>query len=139
MENVLRLFYLLHKMIFKNIGYKLLISFILLFSGFFIPKFAVLDGLFGLGFYIVDLVGWWKPGRSWITDNRILAIFCFYMVPIFVSFLFSIVIVEIFKNLQHRSKQSAFLFLFLIFVLIYGLQTSNYDGVSFLGYWTSNF
>lgn len=60
-------------------------------------------------------------------------------IHIFVSFLFSTVMVLVFDKLLPRSKQSAFLFACIIFVLLYGLRISTFDGISYFGYWASNY
>lgn len=122
-----------------RIGYIFLLSFILFVSGLLIPKFVILDSSFGLAYYVLDLLGLWKPGLYWIIEHRISAIFCFFIFPIFVSFFFSIIAVIVFEKLWKTSKQTGLLFIFVVFILIYGLHTSDYNGVSYFGYWNSNY
>lgn len=130
---------MLRKIVFQNIGVKLLVSFILLISGFLIHNLTVLDSSFGLSYYILDSSGLWKPGLLWTPEHRFLAIFCAFVFPTFVSLFFSISIVFTFQKLWERSKQSGLLFIFVVLTLTYGLHSSDYNGISYFGYWNSNY
>lgn len=110
-----------------------------LLSGFLIPSLKILDFLFGLSYYVLDLLGIWKPGPSWIIANRFLSIFCFLIFPLIVSFSLSTILTLIADKLWSFSKQSCILFIIIIFILMYCFHHSDYNGISFAGHWTSNY
>ena len=123
----------------NKLGVTILGAFVLLFSGILIPQFTLLDGSFGLGFYVLDKAGHWASGPSWVLGNRPLAILCALVVPIAISILISVVSVQVFVRIWKHSRYSALLFGAIVFLALYGPQSSPDSRISYSRYVSSNY
>lgn len=70
-----------------------IVSVVLFIAGGLNPDIVLLDAPFGFGHYVLDALGLWKSGPSWVAENRPLAILCFFVVPFVVSVLWTALIV----------------------------------------------
>ena len=113
--------------------------YVLFFTGLLVPRFATIDSSFGLAYYFLDSIGLWRPGPQWVTDNRFLAIFCALIHPIIVTALFSAFAVVTFGSLWNRSKQLGLLSVLILLLLVFGFQSSDHSGISYIGYLTANY
>ena len=49
------------------------------------PSAVLLDVSFGLGDFVTDQLGLWRPGPLWVNENRFLSLFCFLLWPLMLS------------------------------------------------------
>lgn len=88
------------------------------------PRAILLDVPFGLAFSITELFGYWRPGRSWVTEYRPLAIFCFFVWPIVVSAVVGYTAATISLALwRHVGNRRAWAGIFVLCVRRYPVRT----------------
>lgn len=122
----------------------LMLAIAFLAIGFLVPTAAPLNMPFGLFYFIADRYGWWKPGLSWVSENRWLARACFFLCPILISLAYGLaaatLAVRLGRGSTWKAKLSAVAVILTIFGLIFAVRVDpNSYVISFYGYWTSNY
>ena len=128
----------------KKSGLGLALSFAFFIVGSFYPRGILLDMSFGLAFYVAESLGHWRPGPSWIEQNRLLSLFCFLVFPFLVSMLFGRATAEIAFRLAREGKRKsqlyAVIFVLALFALILSAQAEpGVLHISLFGHWTENY
>ena len=120
------------------------IGLIILLLGWLQPQLVVIDMPFGLAVYIADRLGKWHQGLLWAPNHRVLAVTCFIIWPVIVSWLFAYGIVCITSKLWFGGTKRSRLLAVLFVVLVFGITLSvrvepgSYF-VSYFGYSTANY
>jgi len=100
---------------------------------------AVLDTTFGLLYYFSDKLGYWRPGSSWVRENRILFLLCFLVFPILMSFIYSTFAALSVKRISERNYNMALIYVVILLVIFFAIQTSVDGRISYGIYYASNF
>lgn len=123
----------------KQIGIAIVITPILFIVGFLHPNLTVLDTTFGLAYYILEKLGLWKSGPSWMLENIILFFLCFLILPMIISFLFSIFVVITVEKVWKENYRMGIVYIIFLLTLFLGLQSSFHERISFGHYHFSNY
>jgi hypothetical protein len=128
----------------EKFGIGLVIGFVFFIFGIFIPRLVLLDVPFGLAFYVAELLGNWRPGPSWVQENRLVSLFCFLVFPFTVSMLFgqatTAVAYRLWNEGRSKSQLYAVIFVLALFALILSVQAQpGVIHVSLFGHWTENY
>lgn len=123
----------------KQIGIAIVITPILFIIGLLHPNLIVLDTAFGLPYYILEKLGLWKSGPSWILENTVLFFLCFLVFPIIISFLYSIFVVITVEKVWKKSHQMGIAYIIFLLILFLGVQSPFQERISFGDYHFSNY
>lgn len=126
----------------KQKDYILILSILLLLIGYLQPSAVLLNVPFGLGFFFLDQLGVWHPGTTWLENNRLLFLLCFFVPPLLASVALSRATVYVaFKATEsNRSGWHAIGFMVVVVLLILIVRANPSTLlISFHGYVGSNY
>ncbi len=123
----------------KQIGIAIVITPILFIIVFLHPNSIILDTSFGLPYYILEKLGLWKSGPSWILENTILSFLCFLIFPMIISFLYSIFVVITVEKVWKRNCRMGIVYIIFLLVLFLGVQSPFHERISYGDYHFSNY
>lgn len=112
--------------------------------GSLVPASVLLNFPFGVGYYVADRLGMWKPGLMWVVQTDWLPIICFFVWPMLVSFVLGIfvsgVCARLWRGGTKWSRLSTIIFVIALFGLILSVRVDPGSYlISYFGYWTSNY
>lgn len=112
--------------------------------GLFVPGAALLNFSFGVGYYLADRFGLWKPGLMWGIENHGLLVLCFFVWPMLVSLVLGIFASAVSLRLRNGTfkwaRPSGIIFILALFGLILSVRIDPAEYfISYFGYWTSNY
>lgn len=108
------------------------------------PGAVLLDVPFGLAFSLADIYGLWRPGPLWVSEYRLLALFCFFVFPLIVSttlgYATTFIMVRLWGEGQKYSRLFAVCFIVAVLALILAarVEPGSVKG-SYYGYWVENY
>lgn len=117
---------------------------LILISFFLIGRPKILDILFGVGFWVINALGFWQPGPFWLQNKPLLGLFCLFLWPIFVSFLISYTFTYLFLFYWKNYKEGYNVYIFCTIILLF-IFMMTYKGeipvfsISFSKYAGSNY
>jgi hypothetical protein len=122
--------------------YHWLLSILLLLIGYLQPSVALLNTLFGLGFFVLDYANFWQPGTIWLENNRLIALFCFLVPPIIsvigLSRAMTFLAFKISATTDNRWKPVSLIAIFTLLVFILRADPSRLP-ISFHSYLGANY
>ncbi len=123
----------------RQIGIAIVSTPILFIIVFLNPNSVILDTSFGLPYYILEKLGLWRSGPSWILENTFLSFLCFLILPMIISFLYSIFVVITIEKVWKRSYRIGIAYIIFLLVLFLGVQSPFHERISFGDYHFSNY